>query len=193
MDTEPSARADAKLQTLAEQDEQFAEDMWRFRNPEKGGKKLTYAAILLEVPLRCGFTVSLSTLHNFYRWLKVHRDFQEKRRDIAQLKLELAKDPDISEEQIEKAGRVMFMADGLITKNPKVFAAMVQIGHDKVKLQQNDVKIALSKEVVEMDKRKLVMLEAKAAKADEAEKVMGNGKLTEEEKAARMKRIFRMG
>lgn len=43
------------------------------------------------------------------------------------------------------------------------------------------------------DDRKLKMLEAKAAQADEAAGLANNGKLTPEEKAAELKRIFRMG
>jgi len=43
------------------------------------------------------------------------------------------------------------------------------------------------------DERKLTMLEKKAAKADEAEKVANDEDLTEAEKATRMKQIFRMG
>lgn len=43
------------------------------------------------------------------------------------------------------------------------------------------------------DNRKLRLIEAKAAQADKANEVMGNGKLSEEQKAAELKRIFRMG
>lgn len=43
------------------------------------------------------------------------------------------------------------------------------------------------------DDRKLKLIEAKAAQADKASDVMGNGKLSEEEKAAKLKQIFRMG
>ena len=43
------------------------------------------------------------------------------------------------------------------------------------------------------DNRKLAMLEQKAAQADAASGVANSSKLTEEEKAAELKRIFRMG
>jgi hypothetical protein len=169
MDPDKEPRADAKLQNLPEEE---LEVMWRFRNPEKGGKKLKMEAIAVQVPLRYGFTVSQSTLSNFYVWLKLRRRFQEKQRTIAQIKEELARDPDISEEQVEKAGRVMFMAEGILEKDAKVFGNMVKIGHGRVKLQQADVKLELSKEVVAMDQRKLALLERKAKALDEAAEQM---------------------
>lgn len=172
MDPEKETRADAKLQTIAEQDDQFAEDMWRFRYPEKGGKKLTFAAILVEVPLRCGFTVSLSSLSNFYAWLKLRRRFQEKQRTIEQIKAELARDPEISEEQVEKAGRVMFMTEGIVEKDAKVFGNMVKIGHGRVKLDQNDKlidqkdkTIKQKDKVISQGERRVRLLEEAAAEA----------------------------
>jgi hypothetical protein len=43
------------------------------------------------------------------------------------------------------------------------------------------------------DSRKLAMLEAKAKQADAAAKITNNDALTEEDKAAQIKRLFRMG
>jgi hypothetical protein len=51
----------------------------------------------------------------------------------------------------------------------------------------------LKKMAGQRDGRKLAMLEAKAAQADAASGVANSSKLTEEEKAAELKRIFRMG
>lgn len=198
---EPEAHTNSPLQLRAEQDAQFAEEMWRFRHPEEGGEKLTLEAILVEVPLRYGIVVhSLDTLSRFYRWLKVRRDFQAKRDAISQIKAEMAKDPSISPEQIEKAGRVMFLTDSYVEKDAKVFASMMKIGQtdkslaqrDK-QLKQRDKELTQREKLVEQAERKLQILEAKAAKADEAAGVAGNEKLSDEQKAAELKRIFRMG
>jgi hypothetical protein len=195
---EPEAHVNSPLQTRAEQDPVFAEEMWRFRHPEEGGEKLTLEAILVEVPLRYGITVgSLDTLSRFYRWLKLKRDFAAKRDAITQIKEEMAKDPSIAPEQIERAGRVMFLADSYVEKNAKVFASMMKIGQtdksldqrDK-QLRQRDREISQREKLVEQAERRVRLLEAKAAKADEASKVMGDGSLSEEERAARMKEIF---
>lgn len=187
MDPDKEPRADAKLQNLPQEE---LDVMWRFRNPEKGGERMTLEAIAVEVPLRYGFTISLSSLSQFYRWLKLKRRFAVRTDTIEQIKLELAKDPNISAEQVEKAGQVLFMTEGIVEKDARVFANMVKIGQARVKLEQNEVKLGLSKEVVELDKRRLALLEAKATKADQAAEVTRNGTMSAEEKQARMKEIF---
>jgi hypothetical protein len=195
---DPEAHVSSPLQLRAEQDAQFAEEMWRFRNPEDGGEKLTLEAILVECPLRYGITVgSLDTLSRFYRWLRLKRESQEKRDAIRQIKEEMAKDPAISPEQIEQAGRVMFLTDAYVDKNAKVFSSMVKIGQTDKSLAQRDKQLdQRDKELVQREalvlqaERRVKLLEAKAAKAMEAEEVAGNGAMSPEEKQARMKEIF---
>jgi len=152
-------RADAKLQNLPEE---ALQDLWRFRHPEEGGEKLTLEAIAAEVPRLYGFSVALSSLSNFYRWLEVKRRLDERSSLATQLKLDLAKDPEVSEAQIVAAGQRLFMAEGILEKDSKVFFDMVKIGQNQTKLRQNDAKISL-------DKRRLKLLEAKAKRLDDAE------------------------
>lgn len=64
---------------------------------------------------------------------------------------------------------------------------------DERSLKQKDRVISQKDEIIAQNERRIVILEAKAAKADQADQVMGDGKLTEEEKAAKLKQIFRMG
>jgi uncharacterized protein (DUF3084 family) len=171
----------------------FAEEMWRFRHPEEGGGKLTLEAILVEVPLRYGITVgSLDTLSRFYRWLKLKRDFAAKRDAITQIKEEMAKDPSIAPEQIERAGRVMFLADSYVEKNAKVFASMMKIGQtdksldqrDK-QLQQRDREISQREKLVEQAERRVALLEKKAEFADMVKRAAENstGGVTAEQMA----------
>lgn len=170
---EPEAHVNSPLQQRAEQDARFAEEMWRFRHPEEGGEKLTLEAILVEVPLRYGIVVqSLDTLSRFYRWLRLRRESQEKREAIAQIKEEMAKDPSITPDQIEKAGRVMFLTDSYVEKNAKTFASMVKIGQtdkslaqrDK-QLKQRDKELTQREKLVEQSERRVALLEEKAAEA----------------------------
>jgi len=49
-----------------------------------------------------------------------------------------------------------------------------------------------SKEAGRRDERRIALLEKKAAQADAAAGVMNNAELSEEQKTARMKEIFRM-
>jgi len=159
-------RADAKLQNLPEE---ALQDLWRFRHPEEEGEKLTLEAIAAEVPRLYGFSVSLSSLHGFYRWLEVKRRLDQ-RQDLAnQLKMDLAKDPDVSEAQIRAAGQRLFMAEGILERDSKVFADMVKIGQAETKLRLADTKLGLAKQVVKMDERRLAIIEAKAKRLDDAE------------------------
>ena len=187
---EKLTRADAKLQNLPEE---ALADLWRFRHPEQGGEPMTLEAICVEIPKLYGFSVALSTLSGFYTWLTVKRRLDARASLADQLKLELARNPEVSEEQIRKAGQRLFMAEGILEKDAKVFAEMVKIGQNETRLKQNDQKIGLQKQVVQMDERKLAILEKKAAQADAANTVTHDAALTAEEKAARLKQIFRMG
>jgi hypothetical protein len=155
-------RADAKLKNLHEE---ALQDLWRFRNPEEGGEKMTMEAICVEVPLRYGFTVSMSTLSAFYAWLRVKRRLDARASLADQLKLELAKNPEVSEEQIKKAGQRLFMAEGIIEKDAKVFADMVKIGQADTKLKQNDKRLKQADKALGHDARRLALLEENAAAA----------------------------
>jgi hypothetical protein len=194
MDIPKDARADAVLQTKAEADPEFADMMWRLRHPEKDGKKFTLVEVMAELQERHGIPVrSLSTVSSFYKWLSVRRDFERTRDVIEQIKEQMRADPTFDLEEIERAGVVMMAARGVQTRDGKLFSAMMKIGHGRAKIKQMDARLGLMEEAQELDKRRVALLEAKAAKADEAGKVMGDGKLTEEEKAAKLKQIFRMG
>lgn len=173
-------RADAKLQNLSEE---MLQDLWRLRHPEEGGEKLTLEAICAALPRMVGFPVALSSLHGFYRWLEVKRRIDARADLVTQLKQDLAKDPEVSDEQIRKAGQRLFMAEGILEKDHKIFFDMVKIGQNEARLKQNDARIGL-------DKRKLAILEAKAAQADQAKAVLTQ-KISPEEQNRRLREILK--
>ena len=173
MDAPKEIRADAKLKNLPEA---ALEELWRYRNPEEGGEKMTLEAIAVEVPLRWGFTVSLSTLSEFYCWLRLKRRMDAAAERAAQTKLELAKDPSFSSEEIERVAQTVFTAETLETGDVKGFVALAKLRLNARKLDQ--------------DERRIALLEAKAAKADQADEVAKNGTMSSEEKQARMREIF---
>jgi len=193
MDIPKDPRVDAILQNKAEQDAQFAEDMWRFRHPEKDGQKLSMAEVLVELQDKHALRVSLSTLSSFYKWLAVRRDFAESRNLVYQLKEEMKRDPSISLEAIEKFGVIALATGGIQKKDSKVFSAMMKIGQGRTKLEQNDKRLKQTDKSLAMEARRVAVLEKKAAQADAAAGVAHDGKLTDAEKAAELKRIFRMG
>lgn len=159
-------RADAKLQNLPEE---ALQDLWRFRHPEEDGQKLTYDAILVEIPKLHGFSVALSTLHTFYRWLEVKRRLDQVASSAEQLKLDMARNGENSEDAITRAGQRLFLTEAILEKDSKAFASIVTTRQNDVRLKQNDAKLGLQKQVVKMDERRLAIIEAKAKRLDDAE------------------------
>jgi hypothetical protein len=96
-----------------------------------------------------------------------------------QTSIELAKNSDMTPEDIERVAQTVFTAESLQAGDVSAFVALA--------------KLRLQNRALDLDAKKFALLEKKAAKADEAGQVMGDGKLTEEEKAAKLKQIFRMG
>lgn len=192
METLKDPRVDAILQNKAESDPQFAEDMWRFRHPEKDGQKLSLAEVLVELRGTHGLRVSMSTLSSFYKWLSVRRDFKASNDVIRQVKEEMRSDPDFTEEEVEKAGRLMFATRGMATKDPKMFQAAIKLGHGRKaldqrdkQLDQRDKELTQRETLVAQSERRIALLEAKAAFADEVKKAAENstGGITAEQMA----------
>lgn len=150
MDSSP--RIDAKLKNLPPQ---ALEDLWRFRNPEEGGTKLSYEEILVEIPLRFGITSSLGALSEFYSWLSLRKRMENASLRAEQVKIELAKDGTLDAADIERAAQVVFTSETLESGNIKAFVALA--------------KLRLAQKQADQDERRLAMLEAKAERMDAME------------------------
>lgn len=173
----PSVRADAKLQNLPAE---ALDELWALRHPEVEGDRVwTLTDVAAWVPERFGFSVATSAVANFYQWLALKRRMELASDSARQTRLELLKNKDLSPEDIDRAAQAVFTAETLAEGNVKGYVALA--------------KLTLARRSLDLDSRKLKLLEAKAAQADAASAVMGDGKLTEEEKAHRLKNIFRMG
>ena len=70
-------RADAKLKNLPAQ---ALEDLWLMRNPGEDGEKLTLEAITVAIPGLYGFSCSLSSVSEFFKWLRLKRRRQLRQR-----------------------------------------------------------------------------------------------------------------
>lgn len=149
---EKQPRMDAKLKNLPED---ALEVLWRFRNPEEGGEKLSYEAILGEIPLRFGFTSSLGALSEFYSWLRLKRRMEAAAERAEQVKIELARDGSLCAEDLERVAQTVFTAESLEGGNVKAFVALA--------------KLRIAQKQVDHDSRRLAMLEAKERRLDEME------------------------
>lgn len=179
METDTETRTDAKLKGRAEKDPQFMEEMWLYRNPGEDGQKLTMEAIAALLPDTYGISCSVSTVSEFYKWARMRKRMENAAQRAMQARYELAKDPNMTPESLARVGQMVFTAETIEDGNVKAYVELV--------------KLQLQAAKQDLELRKLKLLEDKAAKADEASNVANDGKLTEEEKAAKLKQIFRMG
>ena len=169
-------RADAILKNLPAE---ALEDLWRMRHPEEGGQPMTLEAICVEIPRLYQVSCSMGALSNFYKWLRLKRRMEEAKSRSQQVVEELARDGRMSTEELMEAGQMVFASETLDNGNVKAFVQLLKIRNDSKRLEQ--------------ESRRIALLEKKAALLDEAKTVSDDDALTPEEKAQRMKQIFRMG
>ncbi|BCU75997.1 hypothetical protein [Luteolibacter sp. LG18] len=141
LDPDQDPRPDAKLQNLSDEEHEV---LWRFRHPEKGGKKLKLDAILVEIPLRYGFTVALSTLSDFYRWLAFRRRIAEAKRRANQAKAELANDPSITPEELDRVAQIVFTSEATENLDIKGYVALakLRLAKEKHSLERQKLELA---------------------------------------------------
>lgn len=166
-------RADAKLKNLPPE---ALEELWLMRNPGEDGEKLTLEAIAVEVPLRYGFTCSVSSLSEFFKWLRLRKRLESAQHRAAQARMELARDPSITPADLSRVGQMVFTAETIEDGNIKAYVELV-----KLQLQS-------AKQDIEL--RKLKVMEAKAAQADAAKGILET-KLSPEEQTRRLREILK--
>jgi hypothetical protein len=155
-------RTDAKLKNLPAEK---LEDLWLCRYPTDPESKLTYEDILVALPDMVGFTVSRSTLSEFYAWLKQKRRMQRALERSEQAKRELMdQNPDASPEDLERLGQMIFTSETVENGDIKGFVALMKANNTKRKLK--------------LEERRIKMLEAKAQRADNAKEELEKQKTT---------------
>lgn len=149
---QPDYQATAKLLNRSQEERDI---LWRFRNPEEGGTKLTFEAILAEIPRLFGISSSLGALHYFYQEERQIRDMQEAREFSKRAELEMLKDPSVTPEAAAKWGQFVFTTRVARDGNIKGFVA----------LEKNR---AIHRQI-DLDQEKFALIKAKAARLDELE------------------------
>lgn len=140
--------SNSKLKNLAHED---LETMWRFRYPEDGGTKLSYEAILVEIPKLFGFSSSLGALSEFYRWLKLRRRMEAAKERADQVKLELAKNGELDADELERVAQTVFTSEAMEGGDAKTYVALATL--------------RLNKRRTELEERRIKLLEERAAEA----------------------------
>lgn len=140
-----------------------------------------YQEILEWLAVDCGVTVSISALTPFY--LRHCAPLIREQRAMNAVKAETI---------VDEAGRTDWNAATLELVKQVSFE-MLSGQRTDPKVAEKFVKLVLKADAQAMDRDKLEILKANAAKADAATEVTNDGKLSDEEKAARLKQIFGMG
>lgn len=166
--SDKAIRADAKLKNLPQE---TLDELWRFRNPDDEGEVITMEEILVELKNNFNIEVSLSTLSEFYKWLRFKRKMESGAALTKQVMEEMQKDPNMTMEQIQNAGQFVFMQTTMDQNDPKLFIKLA-----KLKLDQEKVKNV---------GRRIKLLEEKSARIDKAESdiaaIRGSKTLTEDQ------------
>lgn len=154
-------RADAKLKNLPAA---ALEDLWRFRYPEEDGEKLTLEAVCVQVESLYGFTCSLSSLSEFYKWLRLKRRMESAAERATQARYALAKDPAMTPDMLARVGQMVFTAETIEDGNVKAYVELVKLQLQARSLEINARKLKLLEDAAKEAKAKLTAL-ASAAKS----------------------------
>ena len=149
-------RADAKLKNLPDGK---LNELWLLRYPLDGGKRKTIREIAALLPKRFGLSAAISTVSDFYPWLR-----QKRRTEAARLRAEQAKrqlleqNPDATPDELERLGQMIFTSETVEDGDIKGFVALLKASNTRRKL--------------EIEERRVKLLEEKARKADQIEELM---------------------
>lgn len=130
MNPDKEIRADAKLKNLSGE---VLDTLWRLRYPEEGGEKWTLERIAAALPELCGFTASLSSVSEFYAWLRLKRRMEGAAAKAQQTRLQLAKDPEFTPEAIERVADTVFASEALDDGDIKAYVAIARLRLTKEK------------------------------------------------------------
>jgi hypothetical protein len=153
--TDKEIRADAKLKNLPAQ---ALEDLWRFRNPEEDGEKLTLESVAVQVQELYGFTCSLSSLSEFYKWLRLKKRMESAAERSSQARLALASDPGMTPDMLARVGQMVFTAETIEDGNVKAYVELVKLQLQAQSLEINARKLKLLEDAAKEAKAKLLAL-----------------------------------
>jgi hypothetical protein len=125
------------------------------RYPSGEGTKFTFVEILRILPNEFGITSSMGALSEFYAWLRFKRRIESAAARATQVRLELAKDPSITPEDLERVAQTVFTSESIDGGDIKSYVALATL--------------RLNRQRVDQDERKLRLIESKAARLDELE------------------------
>lgn len=162
-------RADAKLKTLPDA---LQEDLYQVL------RRTSQEKVIAMLKDKHGIETSAGALTEFFSWYPRSQSLRNAASFADQFLAQAQKLPEFKGNiaELQRAAEVLFQIQAAQDRDPKLFVELM--------------KISLAKRDQELNERKVKLLEAKAALADEAKQLAGDGALTPEEKERRIKLVF---
>jgi hypothetical protein len=135
-----------------------------------------------------GFACSRQVLSKFFQWQTTQEDLDQANDTMAQVEEFIARqNKDWTPEKVRNAAITFFTAQTTSNKDLDGFVTVANLDLNERKAK---TKAGFEREKIDLQKRKLVLLEKKAAQADAAKEVI-NSALSPEDQRARLKEILR--
>lgn len=194
----PKPKSNAVLKTLPrERQEQIAEWCAKPNERDADGKPIPQTgglAFAQEQLAADGVKVSLSVVGEFWSWWRLEQDLEISFEREEQV---LAKTGD--RRKAREAGESLLMRLGIARQDPELISAAAKVSDSRrnldlqeksgeTKAKQKDAQIAQKNADLALSDRRVKLLEKKAA---EAEKTANDATLSDAEKAARIREIFK--
>lgn len=168
-------RGDSKLKTLP--DALQADIIAKL----KAGKGEAVIAWLKE---EWDVATSEGALSAFWSWWHLRQRMEHAERMAVDHRQWLETNTDLSPEAVMEAGQLVFMSQASGDNNPKLFEAMAKLLLRSRKQKANE---NFTREKLDLEARRIAVLEAKAAKAEE---ILKEDAATPADKEARLKQVF---
>lgn len=189
-------RPEAKIKTLPDE---VQATLWELTNVATEGreKPMTYVEARAWLLAAHGVNTSQGAFSDWYAWYGLRMRNERKKAIISEAIEELAAaDPNKTLEELQAFGQVLFTSESIEDRDAKAFTEVWRASEKalmrKQAKEQAEADRVLRERALELDARKLAILEKKAAIADAAEAI-ARSDASEEEKSANMKRLFGIG
>ena len=155
--------AHAKLKNLPEEDQ---ETLWLLMHPaDPAEEPQTYEQVLGHLLNEHDITCSISTLSEWHSWYALNLRMDRADERALQARIRLARDPDISEEELDRICARIFKAEAMEKRDGKAWATVKKVEQLDRKLEQADKKLKQDDTKLTHDDRRIFLLEEAAANA----------------------------
>jgi|GEM_PF-1815212 len=189
-------RPEAKIKTLADA---VQATLWELLTVAMDGreKPMTYVQARAWLLADHSVETSNAALSDWYSWYGLWLRSERRKSIVLQAQAELAQaDPSKSLEELQAFGQVLFTSESIEEKDAKAFSEVWRASEKALTRKQAKEQAELDREIrvkaLDLDARKVAILEKKAAMADAATEIV-NSDASEEEKSSKMKALFGIG